>query len=204
VVALLEATRIRIGNREYAEANHSYGLTTFLPQQVIVEQGIVRFVFKGKSGRRHRVELDDPRLVRIVARLRAVPGQELFQYADGTGAWIPIRSEDVNEYLREISGLDLTAKSFRTWSASVLALSLLGTTRQPSTGSRKTVLREAIDSVAEALGNTPTVCRASYVHPHVVACYLADDLEIEPVRRGMRWLSVDERRFLALLDRAAA
>jgi DNA topoisomerase I len=171
---------------------------------VIVEQGIVRFVFKGKSGRRHRVELDDPRLVRIVARLRAVPGQELFQYADGTGAWIPIRSEDVNEYLREISGLDLTAKSFRTWSASVLALSLLGTTRQPSTGSRKTVLREAIDSVAEALGNTPTVCRASYVHPHVVACYLADDLEIEPVRRGLRWLSVDERRFLALLDRAAA
>ena len=204
VVALLEATRIRIGNREYARANHSYGLTTVRPQQVIVEDGLVRFVFQGKSGRRHRVELDDPHLVRLVARLRAVPGQELFQYADGQGGWVAVRSEDVNGYLRDISGINLTAKSFRTWSASVLALSLLGTTSQPTGDSRKTTLRQAIESVAEALGNTPTVCRASYVHPHVIECYLANDLDIEPVRRGLRWLSIDERRLLALLERAAA
>jgi DNA topoisomerase-1 len=132
VVALLEATRIRIGNREYAEANHSYGLTTLRPQQVIVEGGTVRFVFRGKSGRRHRIVLEDHRLARIVARCRAVPGQDLFQYAATDGAWVPIRSDDVNSYLRDVTGSDITAKEFRTWSASVLALSLLRAGFEPT------------------------------------------------------------------------
>lgn len=203
VVAILEATRIRIGNREYAQANHSYGLTTLRPQQVIVEGGTVRFVFRGKSGQRHRIVLEDHRLARIVARCRAVPGQDLFQYASTDGTWLPIRSDDVNGYLRDVTGSDITAKEFRTWSASVLALALLRAGSEPAVAGRRSVLGRAIRTVAEGLGNTPIVCRTSYIHPRVISGYLADDLDVAPTRRGMGWLSADERRLVALLERAA-
>ena len=203
VVALLEATRIRIGNREYAEANHSYGLTTLRPQQVIVEGGTVRFVFRGKSGRRHRIVLEDHRLARIVARCRAVPGQDLFQYAATDGAWVPIRSDDVNSYLRDVTGSDITAKEFRTWSASVLALSLLRAGFEPEAAGQRSVLGRAIQTVAKELGNSPIVCRTSYIHPRVIAGYLSENLDVAPTRRGMGWLSADERRLVALLDRTA-
>jgi DNA topoisomerase-1 len=204
VVALLEATRMRIGNREYAAANHSYGLTTLRTQQVIVADGSVRFVFKGKSGRRHRIVVEDRKLAGLVARCRATPGQDLFQYAADDGTWVPVRSDDVNDYLREVSGRDITAKTFRTWSASVLALTLLAPETDVAPAGRRSVVRQAIDTVAAALGNTPTVCRDSYIHPHVLSCYLSDDLDVAPTRRGMGWLSADERRLLALLERAAA
>lgn len=204
VVALLEETRIRIGNREYAEANHSYGLTTLRPQQVIVEGDIVRFVFRGKSGRRHRVMLEDHRLARIVAQCRAVPGQDLFQYAAPDGTWVPIRSDDVNAYLRDVTRSDITAKEFRTWSASVLALSLLRAGAEPAAVGRRSALGRAIQTVADELGNSPIVSRASYIHPRVISGYLSEGLDVVPTRRGMGWLSADERRLVALLEQSAS
>ncbi|HEY7937913.1 MAG TPA: hypothetical protein VID26_12395 [Candidatus Limnocylindrales bacterium] len=204
VVALLEATRMRIGNEQYASANHSYGLTTLRSQQVSVADGTVRFVFNGKSGRRHRIVLEDRKLARLVARCRAAPGQELFQYARDDGSWVPVRSDDVNGYLRDVTGSDITAKAFRTWSASVLALSLLASETKMAPAERKSIVRQAVETVAAALGNTPTVCRDSYIHPHVLSCYLADDLDVSPTRRGVGWLSADERRLLALLEGATA
>jgi DNA topoisomerase-1 len=197
VVAILEATRIRIGNREYAEANHSYGLTTLLPQQVMVDGDTARFVFRGKSGRRHRVVLEDARLAHFVARCRSTPGYELFQYEAPDGSWEPVRSDDVNAYLREATGADFTAKSIRTWSASVLALQLLRSgRREPS--SRSAVGR-AIQVVADALGNTATVSRSAYVHPDVIKWYLDQAPDPGIVTRGAPWLSTDERRLIALL-----
>jgi DNA topoisomerase-1 len=204
VVALLEATRIRIGNREYAEANHSYGLTTLRPQQVFVDGGAVRLVFRGKSGRRHRVVLEDRRLARLVARCRATPGRELFQYAASDGTWVPVHSDDVNSYLRDVTRADITAKSIRTWSASVLALRLLRNGRRSDETRSRSVLGAAIRSVAETLGNTPAVSRASYVHPGVIAWYEAGEPEPGPSRRGAPWLSPDERRFIVLLGQTSA
>ena len=200
VVAVLEATRIRIGNREYAEENHSYGLTTLLPQQVSVEGATIRFVFRGKSGRRHRISLHDPRLARVIARCRATPGRELFQYQTPAGAWQAVHSDDVNAYLRATTGSDITAKAIRTWAASVLALRLLREGRQAAATPRS-VLGGALRIVADALGNTPAVVRTAYVHPAVVDWFLADAPEPELSGRGARWLSVDERRLIALLDR---
>jgi len=205
VVAILEATRIRIGNREYAEANHSYGLTTLLPQQVTVDGATARFVFRGKAGRRHRILLEDARLARFVARCRATPGKELFQYAADDGSWVAVRSDDVNDYLREVTRIDITAKSIRTWSASVLALRLLRAGSKADEGSSRSVLGQSIRAVAEALGNTPAIARASYVHPEVIEWYL-DEAEPEPgpSGRGSGWLSVDERRLTALLSRVGS
>lgn len=199
-VAILEATRIRIGNRKYAEANHSYGLTTLRPQQVIVEGSTVRFVFRGKSGRRHRLELHDRRLAAVVARCRAAPGRELFQYATPAGEWIALRSEDVNSYLRAVTGSEITAKTIRTWSASVLALRVLHDGNASEAAAPRSALGQAIKMVAAALGNTPPVTRASYIHPAVIDWYLDAGPDPGPSRRGSRWLSIDERRLIALLE----
>ncbi len=206
-MAILEATRIRIGNRKYAEANHSYGLTTLRPQQVIVDGSTVRFVFRGKSGRRQRLELHDRRLARVVSRCRSAPGRDLFQYASAEGGWVPINSEDVNAYIRDATGKDITAKSFRTWSASVLALRALRAGDQSELTTPRSVLGQAIRTVAAALGNTPPVARASYIHPGVIDWYLdggpsAGD-DPGPPPRGARWLSADERRLIALLEHSA-
>jgi DNA topoisomerase-1 len=201
-VAVLEATRIRIGNRKYAEANHSYGLTTLRPQQVEVEGGTVRFVFRGKAGRRHRIALHDRRLATVVARCRAAPGQELFQYVGPDGDWAAIHSQDVNDYLRAISGSEVTAKSIRTWSASVLALRALREGKDSEPASPRSALGQAIRTVADALGNTPPVARASYVHPEVIDWFLRTDAKAGPSRRGSRWLSADERQLLSLLEGA--
>ncbi|HEY7827391.1 MAG TPA: hypothetical protein VIB99_04100, partial [Candidatus Limnocylindrales bacterium] len=205
-VAILEATRIRIGNRKYAEANHSYGLTTLRPQQVVVEGSMVRFVFRGKSGRRHRLELHDRRLARVVGRCRAAPGRELFQYATPAGEWVAIQSDDVNTYLRDVTGRDITAKTIRTWAASVLALRALRAGDPAQTASPRSVLGQAIKTVAGALGNTPPVTRASYIHPDVIDWFLDGGSEAGPdlsrSPRGSRWLSADERRLIALLEQA--
>lgn len=199
VVALLEATRIRIGNEEYAEANHSYGLTTLRPQHVIVEGPTTRLVFRGKSGRRHRIVIEDPRLARLVARCRATPGRELFQYGAADGSWAAVRSDDVNAYLRETTGADITAKAIRTWSASVLALRLLRDGRRIDADRPRSVIGAAMRSVADALGNTPAISRASYVHPGVIEWFVDDQPEVPSSRRGERWLSADERRLIVLL-----
>jgi len=199
-VAILEATRIRIGNRKYAEANHSYGLTTLRPQQVVVDGGTVRFAFRGKSGRRHRIALHDRRLAAVVGRCRSGPGRELFQYASADGDWQAIHSDDVNAYLQTIAGTDVSAKTIRTWSASVLALRLLSEGKESEAAAPRSVLGQAIKAVAQALGNTAPVARASYVHPDVIDWFLAADAEPGPSRRGSRWLSPDERRLIRLLE----
>jgi DNA topoisomerase-1 len=177
IVRLMERTLIRVGNEEYARENHSYGLTTMREKHVSVTGSTVTFRFRGKSGRQHTVGVQDRRLARIVARCQDLPGYELFQYVDEEGEPHTIDSADVNEYLREISGEDFTAKDFRTWSGTVLASRTLREFEGfgSETQAKKNVV-QAIKAVAERLGNTPAVCRKCYVHPAVLECYMAGSL----------------------------
>lgn len=172
VVRLLETTLIRVGNDEYARTNGSFGLTTMRDRHVAVTGGSVRFGFKGKSGIRHSIDLDDPRLARLVKRCRDLPGQVLFQYLDDDGNPRAVDSADVNDYLRTIAGDDFTAKDFRTWAGTVLAALALREFESfdSQAQARKNVVR-AIERVAERLGNTPTVCRKCYVHPEILNAY---------------------------------
>ena len=173
VVRLLELTLIRVGNEEYRRLNRSFGLTTLLDRHARVDGRRVRFRFTGKSGRRHEVTLRDPRLATVVRRCQDLPGQDLFQYVDDEGVPRDVRSDDVNAYLREISGADVSAKDFRTWAGTVLAYRALRAL-QPTDSERQARRNvvEAIRRTAEHLGNTPAVARRSYVHPRVLEAYL--------------------------------
>jgi DNA topoisomerase-1 len=177
VVRLLELTHLRVGNEEYARLNRSYGLTTLRARHARVTGTSIRFRFRGKSGKQHEVGIRDRRLARLIRRIQELPGQHLFEYLDEDGERRSIRSEDVNRYLREVSGADVTAKDFRTWAATVLAFRVL---RELPGTDRETVARRrikaAIEQVADRLGNTATVCRTSYVHPVVVESWQTGDL----------------------------
>jgi DNA topoisomerase-1 len=210
VVALLDATLIRVGNEEYARVNHSYGLTTMRDGHVGFDGDEVRFRFRGKSGKQHEVSVRDRRLARIVARCRDLPGQELFQYVDGHGRQHPVDSGDVNGYLREAAGLPITAKDFRTWAGTVLCACALCAAAPADTEARaKRAVARAIEATAGRLGNTPAVCRESYVHPAVVEAYVAGDLPALPAP-GMDptvcgdGLRPEEAAVLALLARKPA
>jgi DNA topoisomerase-1 len=172
VVRLLELTLIRVGNDEYTRLNRSFGLTTMRDRHVRVEGSAIRFRFNGKGGKLHEVGLRDRRLAGLVRRCQELPGQELFQYVeDGTVG--DVASDDVNAYLREIAGEDFSAKDFRTWAGTVLAYRALCELRPADderTAKRNVV--EAIRQTSKVLGNTPAVCRQSYVHPAVVEAYL--------------------------------
>ncbi len=173
VVRLLETTYTRVGNAEYARENRSYGLTTIRNDHAEVRGARVRLRFRGKAGVQHEVEVEDPRVARVVRRCQDMPGQELFCYEDEQGVVRDVTSTDVNAYLREISGDDFTAKDFRTWAGTLLALAALqeiGPFRRKAEGKRNVVA--AVKRVAERLGNTPAVCRRAYVHPAVVGAYL--------------------------------
>jgi len=173
VVKLLETTFIRVGNDEYAKQNRSYGLTTMRDAHVRIAGSKVRFLFRGKSGVEHQLELDDRRLARIVKQCRDLPGQQLFQYLDEQGRVVDVGSADVNAYLKDITGTDFTSKDFRTWAGTVLAASLLcRAERSTSATAGKRAIAQAIDEVARQLGNTRAVCRKSYVHPAVIDAYL--------------------------------
>jgi DNA topoisomerase-1 len=173
VVQLLETTLIRVGNEEYAKDNKSYGLTTMKDQHVQISGSTLRFKFKGKSGVRHAIDLRDRRLARIVRACRDIPGQDLFQYEDDDGKHQSIDSQDVNAYIKEISGEDFTAKDFRTWVGTVTcALTLAGLPSIESESDKKKNVVEAIKLVSERLGNTPAVCRKCYVHPSIIDHYL--------------------------------
>jgi DNA topoisomerase I len=174
VVRLLDCTSIRIGNDEYARANRSFGLTTLQDRHVEISGANIRFEFKGKSGKSHQVSLSDRRLAKIVRRCQEIPGEDLFQYIDEEGTRQTITSGDVNDYLRDISGQDFTAKDFRTWSGTKLAVAAL-TAMGTCTSQReiKSNILRAIDSVAEQLNNTRAVCRKYYVHPSVLDAYTA-------------------------------
>jgi DNA topoisomerase-1 len=202
VAELLQTTLIRVGNDEYARENGAYGLTTFRNRHARISGAEVRFVFTGKSGLRHEVLAHDRRLARVLRECQELPGQRLFQYLDEAGEPVPIHSHDVNDYLRDAAGGDFTAKDFRTWVATVATASALGPLEPPtSEREERALVKEAIEHVAADLGNTPTVCRASYVHPRVLESFatgaLHDTWSTTPPRRAR--LTLDERRTQVLL-----
>ena len=208
VVRLLECTNIRVGNDEYARANGSYGLTTLRDKHVEVSGGSLRFSFKGKSGKTHEVELSDRRVARIVQRCRDVPGEELFQYLDDDGTRQTIDSGDVNDYLREISGQDFTAKDFRTWAGTMLAVRALRELGPVTTvREAKSAIIKAVDQVADQLNNTRAVCRKYYIHPSVLETYLAGTM-LSKLGNGTRLaaaasvsaLSAEEKALVRLLS----
>lgn len=214
VVRLLETTLVRVGNEEYARQNRSFGLTTMRDRHVRIQRGKLHFDFRGKSGKRHEIDLHDPRLAEIVRRTQELPGQDLFQYVDDDGEPQKIGSSDVNEYLREIAGEEFSAKDFRTWAGTVLAAMALREFEKSETKAQtKKNLVQAIESVAQRLGNTPAVCRKCYIHPVVLESYL-DGVTIERVKAraekalrngsngGLRpALNDEERAVLAFLQR---
>lgn len=172
IVHLLETTMIRVGNPDYARENESYGLSTLRDRHVDVNGAELRFRFKGKSGKTWRLSVRDRRVARIVKSVQDLPGQHLFQYLDEAGEPCEVTSTDVNAYLREISGRDITAKDFRTWSGTVLAaLCLAAAEEADSDTAAKRILKGAIAEVAGQLGNTPAVCRMAYIHPEVIGAF---------------------------------
>jgi DNA topoisomerase-1 len=178
IVRLLETTLIRVGNEEYSKLNKTFGLTTLRARHARVNGSTVVFRFAGKHGIKHEIDLSDRRLARIVKKSQDLPGQDLFQYLDEAGEVRDVKSEDVNDYLREIAGEpEITAKDFRTWAATNLAaLALEELERVDSKAKMKRNIRQAIEAVAKLLGNTPAICRKCYIHPAVVDGYLDGSL----------------------------
>jgi len=173
VVRLLETTFIRVGNAEYKKQNESYGLTTMLDEHARIRGAKIQFRFRGKSGVEHAIDLEDPRLAKIVRACQDLPGEELFAYQDEDGRAHDVGSGDVNDYLREVTGQDFTAKDFRTWAGTVLAARALQALEAvDSHAKRKKGVVAAVESVAEKLGNTRAVCRKCYIHPAVIDSYL--------------------------------
>ena len=210
VVTLLDKTLIRVGNPQYASENGSYGLTTLRDRHVDFSGQTCTFAFKGKSGKEHCIELDDPRLARIVRRCRDIPGYHLFQCYDDESARYEIGSGDVNDYLQETTGQPFTAKDFRTWGGSVYAATVLYA-MDASQDEKETQaqLVEMVKEVAERLGNTTAVCRKYYVHPYLIEAYEDGSFRRDWGRRylrrkGLPQLSEDENAFLHFLrDRLA-
>ena len=205
VVRLLESTGIRVGNDEYARSNRSFGLTTLRNHHVEISGSKLQFKFRGKGGKIHDVAVTDRRLARIVTHCQAVPGETLFEYVDAEGVRQSVDSGDVNEYLRDITEQDFTAKDFRTWAGTLHAVDALrelgpaGTEREA-----KSAILKAIDEVAERLNNTRAVCRKYYVHPEVFEAYQAGRLP-KPSGNGTAAaaLSATERAVVRLLSRNA-
>jgi DNA topoisomerase-1 len=212
VVRIMDTAYARVGNMEYARENKSFGLTTLRNRHVEVRGGKVSFEFVGKGGKAHEFDIEDPRLAKIVKRCRDLPGYELFQFVDEAGIRKTIDSGDVNDYLREISGGEFTAKFFRTWAGTVVAARTLAGMSPPKTerAGRRNVTR-AVEAVAESLGNTPAIARKSYIHPMVIETYLSGELteawERALPKRAPRYaarLRADEQRLLRLLKRQAS
>jgi DNA topoisomerase-1 len=209
LVNLLEATLIRIGNEDYAQKNKSYGLTTLRNGHVEIDGGELRFRFKGKSGKFWKLKLRDRRVAKIVRACQELPGQHLFEFVDEEGVARPVDSADVNDYLREVTGEDITAKDFRTWHGTVLAAMALREFEAFDTKAlAKKNVRAAIERVAARLGNTTTICRKCYIHPQVLSCYLdgrlLEEIEAEvetELREDLAQLRPEEAAVLALLKR---
>jgi DNA topoisomerase I len=207
VIHLLETTLIRIGNEDYAKQNNSYGLTTLKNRHVAVDGNEVRFRFTGKSGKQWSLRVRDRRVAKIIKACQELPGQELLQYVDEAGDCQDVTSNDVNAYLKEITGKDITAKDFRTWAGTVLAAMALNEVESfDSAAQAKRNLRAAIEKVAARLGNTPTICRKCYVHPEVLNSYLDGNLVLElmskaesELRGEIPNLKPEEAAVLALL-----
>jgi len=200
IVHLLDTTLIRVGNDEYAKANKSYGLTTLKDQHAKVQGDTLRFVFTGKSGKSWKLTVKNRRVARVVKAAQELPGQRLFQYVDDEGNPQSVTSTDVNAYLREISGAEITAKDFRTWGGTVLAAAELARLGEFETQTlAKANAKAAIETVSMSLGNTPTICRKCYVHPALIDSYIAGDFKLGRAKRA--GLSKHEAAVLAFLDR---
>jgi DNA topoisomerase-1 len=207
VVHLLETTLIRIGNDDYARQNDSYGLATLKNRHVEVDGAQLRFRFTGKSGKRWSVAIRDRRVAKVIKACQELPGQELLQYLDEEGSPQDVTSADVNEYLREITGENITAKDFRTWAGTVLAGVALNELQSFDTAAKaKKNMRAAIERVASRLGNTPTICRKCYIHPELLNSYLEGSLILQmkagaerELRDNMDGLSAEEAAVLAIL-----
>jgi DNA topoisomerase-1 len=207
VVHLLEATLIRVGSDAYARANKSYGLTTLKNRHVEVDGSALKFNFKGKGGKIWKLDVHDRRIAKVIRACQELPGQELFQYIDEDGETRDVTSSDVNAYLREISGEDITAKDFRTWHGTVLAaLALQDFETLHSQEGAKRNIRDAIQKVAARLGNTAAICRKCYIHPEILTTYIEGSLLLEikdgleeELREGLATLSPEEAAVLTLL-----
>ena len=198
VVRLLDLGAIRVGNESYAKSNKSFGATTLRRRHAKVSGGKLKLRFKAKSGQLREATIGDARLATLVRKMQDLPGQHLFQYINGDGNAHPVGSHDVNEYLGEAMGEHFTAKNFRTWHASVLALKLLAEAERPLT------LKELTAEVGAHLGNTPAMARKSYIHPAVIA--LVDRQQKWRARlklpRDGKWLDRYERALIRLLEKS--
>lgn len=208
VVRMLDDTLIRVGNENYARDNDSYGLTTLRPRHVrVIGEKRIRPKFRGKSGVEHAVTIEDKRLAKTIARCRHLPGEPLFSFLDDDGQPQPVQSDDVNAYLRETMGGDFSAKDFRTFAATVIcAAELEKAGSVEGVAAAKAMVTAAVTVTAKRLGNTPTVCRKSYVHPAVIETYLDErKLELPKVRAvgEKAGLDDDERRVLTFLTELA-
>lgn len=202
LVRLLQVSLIRVGNEEYSRSNGSYGLTTLRNRHVRVRGEKLHFDFRGKSGKFHSIALNDRRLARIVRQCQELPGQRLFQFRDSSGAVQSIGSEDVNAYIREFGGDEFSAKDFRTWAATLLTARALCTADVASSAAEsKARVMAAISTVADRLGNTPSVCRKCYIHPAVLDAYAAGSLSMPhtPRSQSLVRLSAQERSLRRLL-----
>lgn len=201
VVRLLDTEYLRVGNERYAKENKSFGATTLLCRHVKSDSGRVKMRFNAKGGKAREVTITDRRLGRVVRRCAELPGQTLFQYINGEGVPHPITSADVNDYMREATGEDFTAKHFRTWAASVIALEEL---LEAAEEARKISVQTMVEPVAEALGNTPAISRKSYVHPKLIDAVKTDprnplgEFERPPARK---WLSSTEVALCGFLSK---
>jgi DNA topoisomerase-1 len=210
VVTLLETTMIRVGNAAYARANESFGLTTLRGDHVTVRGASLRFQFRGKSGKIWNLDIRDRRAAKIVRACQHLPGQHLFAYLDDEGVPQSISSADVNAYLKRVSGRDITAKDFRTWAGTVLAARALTTIRlEGGELPAARIVSKAMREVSCRLGNTPAVCRSSYVHPQLIEAFLNDELRLDVgvVGNGRQVdahaLHADESALLAFLRRGS-
>ena len=187
LVYLLETTLVRVGNADYAKANKSYGLTTLHNLHVAVSGTTLRFHFKGKSGKTWNLKIHDRRVAKIVRACQDLPGQQLFEYRDAEGAVQGVNSTDVNAYLKEITGREITAKDFRTWFGTVAAAIALHERGACETATAtKATLREVVAAVSGRLGNTPTICRKCYIHPQVLAAYGDSVLKLRIAKTGKK------------------
>jgi DNA topoisomerase-1 len=203
VVSLLECTYVRVGNECYAATNKTYGLTTLRSHHVRVHGSTVRIRFPGKGGQRHDVAISDAKVSRLIRRCHELPGQLLFRYEDDDGELRPVTSTEINEYLREHTGMDVTAKTFRTWGATLFAAAGFAALPPPHTAQqRRASIKAVVETVARELRNTPAVARASYIHPLVFEKYESGTLprawESGPSRAG-GGLIAEERRLLHVL-----
>ncbi|MGZ8939288.1 MAG: DNA topoisomerase IB [Limisphaerales bacterium] len=211
VIKILETGLIRVGNDEYARTNKSFGLTTMQDRHVDVNGSTIRFEFRGKSGKFHKIDIEDRHLANIVGGCQAIPGQELFQYFGDDGRPRDITSTDVNEYLQALTKSDFTAKDFRTWGGTVLAAMALQEFEKYDTKKQaKKNLVRAIEAVAQRLGNTPAICKKCYIHPEIMNAYLDGTMigtfkkRAETELRKSTGLRPEENAVLAFLQKRLA